>query len=454
MRTLNRVFRGRRQFQDKTLPQKIRALFQKGEQGAWYDPSDMSTLFQDAAGTTPVTGMEQPVGRMLDKSGCGNHASQATSASRPVLSARVNMLTKTEDFSDAPTWIKSISGTATYQGTGLQAVVTPNYGIAPNGKQTADRVQLNLNGGTSTNDRSGFYGSPGNLPVGAKTKSVIYLKPLDGTAAEQLLLSNIGAPSFGSTVFSQQVDMLPDGWMMITRINTIGVSSGEWRVQIVGGGGRPNSMDLLVWGGDFRFENESLGLPAYQRVNTSTDYDTAGFPLYLRCDGIDDGMRTNSIDFTATDKMTVVAGVRKLGNTASGALLEFSETWSGYQGSFAIFAPGGIILDGVGFRSNGSLPASVDAITSASPITMILSQISCISAGNLIGRLNGEQVASNLSNQGSGSYGNYPLYLFRRGGVSSPLNGRFYGAIIRGAQSNDTQIAFAERYMNTKTKGY
>lgn len=44
-------------------------LFAAGEQGAWYDPSDFSTMFQDAAGTTPVTGVEQPVGLLLDKSG-------------------------------------------------------------------------------------------------------------------------------------------------------------------------------------------------------------------------------------------------------------------------------------------------------------------------------------------------------------------------------------------------
>ena len=43
-------------------------LFAASEPGAWYDPSDMSTLFQDSAGTTPVTAVEQPVGLILDKS--------------------------------------------------------------------------------------------------------------------------------------------------------------------------------------------------------------------------------------------------------------------------------------------------------------------------------------------------------------------------------------------------
>lgn len=43
------------------------SLFAGGEQGAWYDPSDFSTLFQDSAGTTPVTAVGQPVGLMLDR---------------------------------------------------------------------------------------------------------------------------------------------------------------------------------------------------------------------------------------------------------------------------------------------------------------------------------------------------------------------------------------------------
>lgn len=60
-------------------------LFSAGEQGAWYDPSDFSTMFQDSAGTTPVTAVGQPVGRILDKSGRGNHATQTTATSRPVL---------------------------------------------------------------------------------------------------------------------------------------------------------------------------------------------------------------------------------------------------------------------------------------------------------------------------------------------------------------------------------
>jgi hypothetical protein len=43
-------------------------LFAASEQGAWYDPSDLTTMFQDTAGTTPVSATGQAVGLLLDKS--------------------------------------------------------------------------------------------------------------------------------------------------------------------------------------------------------------------------------------------------------------------------------------------------------------------------------------------------------------------------------------------------
>lgn len=46
----------------------IKSLFANSEQGFFYDPNDLTTLYQDAAGTIPVTAAGQPVGLMLDKS--------------------------------------------------------------------------------------------------------------------------------------------------------------------------------------------------------------------------------------------------------------------------------------------------------------------------------------------------------------------------------------------------
>lgn len=66
------------------------ALFAAGEVGAWYDPNDLTTVFQDAAGTTPGA-VGSVVGLVRDKSGRGNHATQATTTSKTIL--RLNATT-------------------------------------------------------------------------------------------------------------------------------------------------------------------------------------------------------------------------------------------------------------------------------------------------------------------------------------------------------------------------
>jgi hypothetical protein len=205
---------------------------------------------------------------------------------------------------------------------------------------------------------------------------------------------------------------------------------------------------------DARVANDGVGLPAYQRVNTSTDYDTAGFPMYLRFDGVDDGMVTNSINFTSTDKMTVWAGVRKLSDAATGVVAELSVTGATNNGIFTFFAPGGANSASYSWRSKGSISIGPDVFNVPSPRTDVTTGIGDISGDSAILRINGTQAASSTADQGTGNYGNYPLYIGRRGGSQLPFNGRLHSLIIRGAQSTAEQIAATETYVNSKTRAY
>lgn len=61
-----------------------REMFRQAVQGFWYDASDMSTMFQDAAGTIPAE-INKQVALIKDKSGNGNHLSQGVLSYCPFL---------------------------------------------------------------------------------------------------------------------------------------------------------------------------------------------------------------------------------------------------------------------------------------------------------------------------------------------------------------------------------
>jgi hypothetical protein len=66
------------------LPFSPAALFAAGENGCWFDPSDLASLFEDAEGTIPAT-VNGRIGRIADKSGNGHHAIQTNIWARPFL---------------------------------------------------------------------------------------------------------------------------------------------------------------------------------------------------------------------------------------------------------------------------------------------------------------------------------------------------------------------------------
>jgi hypothetical protein len=60
-----------------------RNTFAAGEFGFWFDLWDQYTLFQDVAGTTPVTAAGQSVALVLDKSGNGLNMTQSSGSLQP-----------------------------------------------------------------------------------------------------------------------------------------------------------------------------------------------------------------------------------------------------------------------------------------------------------------------------------------------------------------------------------
>lgn len=244
----------------KTFDQLIQSLFANNEQGFFYDPNDLSTMFQDAAGTVPVTAAGQPVGLIRDKSGRNNHAYQATSASRPIL--RKNAVT-------------------------------------------------------------GAY--------------------------------------------------------------------------------------------------------------------------YLEFDGSDDYLRTSNIDLTSTDKVSLFAGVRTLSDVTTGMLCELSNNLSNNNGGFYFTALSSSATPKFSFLSKGTTLAIVQSNMLAAPISAALSGFSDLGGDSIKMRANGETTQKNSAGQGGGNFGNYPLYIGRRGGTSLTFNGHIYSLIGVGKLVSDNETLAIEK---------
>ena len=417
-------------------------LFYANEQGFWYDPSDFSAMFQDSAGTTPVTAVEQPVGLMLDKSGNNNHASQATPAYRPVLSAKVNLLTYTEQFNNG-VWVQAPGSQTT--------TVTANAGVAPDGTTTADEIAFAAVSGSAYAIRWQ------NIAVAsASYTSALYVKAkAAGDVGKTISVYTndlVGSPTIVNHV-------LTSSWVRVTNTATLSASAvAKFTVASLGattGGVNQGAFSALVWGADLRVANDGVGIPAYQRVAAATDYDTTGFPYYLRFDGSDDGLATSSIDFSATDQMSVFAGARKLTDGAAALVVELSDAVLTNNGSFNILAPDAA-LNSFAYRSRGdaAVPPNATASGYIAPITGVLAASSDISADLCNLRVNGAQAASSSSDQGAGNYGNYPIYIGRRLGFTLPFNGRLYSLIGVNRVTTDAETVSTETWVNSKTAAY
>ena len=571
------------------LTSRVSSIFANNEPGVWLDPSDFSTMFQDSAGTVPVTAVEQPVGLMLDKSKgmvlgpelvtngtfdtnldgwstiapataiwtssgiqisrnitsfvsqaasvvnlvagrtykvslsvtsapsagnaslgifaanrstertapgtvlfntakdfafiftasvteaayvvcgisgvtagtvtfdnisvrelLGNHALQTTTTSRPVLSARVNLLTKTEQFEDTSVW-------------SVGAAVTADTTVAPNATQTADTVTVN-NQATMLYQANAANGDGSYIAEISLTKAsgdnffYFYVSDAGNNYAGawvNLVTMQLGtvtaAGTFSGTTatLNQQENGFKRLRLNLTKPATTSSHLGFSPCSSDGSFTRVIGQNVILWGASL-VSADQAHLP-YQRVNTATDYDTAGFPHYLRFDGVDDFLSTTTIT-PGTDKVQVFAGVRKLRDAAVAVVADLGP--GNTAGSFVAYIQNPF---GYGFNSVGSASTSAAQATTAfqAPITNTLAGLGDISGDSTILRINGTQAAINTADQGTGNYLAYPLYIGRRGGTTLPFNGHLYSLIVRfGSNLPIETIENTEKYINGLTKAY
>ena len=171
---------------------------------------------------------------------------------------------------------------------------------------------------------------------------------------------------------------------------------------------------------------------------------------YLEFDGTDDFLVTSSINFTATDKISLFAGVRKLSDSARGILFELGSAVGTLPGSFGIEAPRLNTANAYSFVHQGSTSPGTLATSGSlysAPHSAVL-----VGNGSLSGTLSESIKVNSITTVGPNTalgantkYGNYPLYIGRRAGTSLPFNGHIYGLIGIGKLTSDNETAAIEK---------
>ena len=425
-------------FRQKALNLVFDRLFINGEQGInKLDFSDFTGMYQDRARTVPYTAVEQPLGSFTGLNGVP--AIAPADVNRGVVSARVNLLTKTEDFSDA-VWAKYsgttvsgrriISGTGSgYQGIHLSNSVAVGVIYITKCKvKAAEYTCVTISDGAFSSFAVTF-----NLTTGAVTETI-------GTGFVSAAILDSGAGEFEISVRSTFAQSTYHARFSGNPGNTALAAGAYFTGDGVSG--------VEVWDVGVTLATDAH-LP-YQRVNTATDYDTAGFPHYLAFNGTNTTYTTPSIDFTGTDKMTVWAGLTKLSDAAAALLLEHSANWNVNNGVFLVAAPG--YSNNFELGSKGTSEVVSYRTGFQAPINANLSMSANIGGPSFVSRINGVSSSVSTSSQGTGNYGNYPLYIGARNNTSLYFNGRLYSLIVRGAATALPQIEAVETLIRQKMR--
>jgi len=367
-------------------------LFANGEQGAWYDPSDMSTMFQDSGGTTPVTASGQPVGLMLDKR-----------------LPKGPELISNGDFSslDFPVGFVAPAGVTA-------AIVDGRLEVT----QTAG-------GGTGM----AYIAIPTVIGQSYQVK-FDFLKAGGGRF---YIGGSVGA---GAQYTSYVLDAQR---IYVATSTTTYLSFGE-----PSNSGNPQRYDNLSFReipGNHRSQPTTAARPTLMQENGL---------WYLQPDGVDDFMLTPAFNW-GSDKLSWLMGARRL-DAVSRGIVEFSANWNTNLGSFFHWAndSGGAWV----FGSRGTAAAAgaqIVGFTAPAPDTAIIYTSHDIAGSVSKGRRNGVATVDAAGAKGTGNFGNYPVYHYMRGGVSNPFNGRDYGSIAINRLLSESEMVTAEKWMAAKT---
>jgi hypothetical protein len=204
-------------------------LFDQGDLTLFNHPADIPRIEYDADGNV--------LGLLVEES-------------------RTNLVTHSEDFTQ-PVWAKSAAG------TGSIPVVTSNYAVAPDGTNSASRIQMNAGSGTTSGDYSLMRFTVSSAP----TTLINSLWIKSNTESSQTVKLSYGA--------SDAVHTATTEWQRFDIVS----GNPNFADVVIRGDQTVSSVDLLIWG----YQAEAGDFPtSYIPTNGATatrSADAASIPV-------------------------------------------------------------------------------------------------------------------------------------------------------------------------------
>ena len=343
----------------------------------------------------------------------GSHATQSDSTKRPVFArhperGRVNLFKYTEEF-DNGVWTK----------TGATSV-TPNAGVAPNGTQTADRVD-------NFDDVQGDRLKQTLTITNSTLRGSVWVKGEGSNIGKdiQLVVKRQGGTYTGSAI----IHTLTDSWVRLDG-NVTQLSDNTGASLVLSSPASNSAESFLVWGAQMELANEATG---YQKVVDDYDITESGYKsvYYLQFDGINDGMQINNLTSSSTP-LTALFGVTLNANNRWLMDIQSGRTVLGANSSdHSIFD--GSWINGEPEVLNTPIVLTYDAVQS-----------------DLKMRINGIVETTSSAYNENAIGGSISLFQSYSQNVAH-VDGNMYQVVLRAAESTDKEIDQAEEFVAIKT---
>ena len=431
-----------------------------GEKGFLLDFADWRTLFQDVNGETPITAAGQPVALALD---CKNGV--------PI---RRNL------FTNSNTVIPTANTTADYNALQVQygdRMLSLDYlrDTATNSEHYGERM-LSVVAGTVI---TGNYYTFSFVAKGDGSGKLAYIRTaLRGTAGMRFDFTTGVASTISGDGTNGAIYYGNGVWRLWLKFLATSTGMAVFRPQILSASGQAihigSGTGYYVGGhqldtGDLTelqdigvsWAATCLGNHAVQATSTSrfvTALDASGVPSVVS-DGVDDFMQISGIDLTTTNKLTLLAAVRK-SNANAGSIFGQTNSLS-YEGFWElgqrIYANNDLALTVAGTASNSAQNYLSFAPGATQIISAQINGSGVTMADYFKMRANGVAAAPGASSAGPYSaarFKNEPITIGSRGSGSNRFGGNIYQLGLRDGLTDDVLLAKMEKSINAAVGAY